>query len=97
MTTKDILISYFKPTSNQFFERSMFCRSRQSDDVSILSYVTQLRKLVSTRGYEDPEDDNIRDQIMDEFTDPKLRKRLLEEQQLTLERNDERSSSEGRN
>ena len=39
----------------------MFRRSRQADDESILSYVTLLLKLVSTWGYEDQEDDNIRD------------------------------------
>jgi len=55
----------------------MFPRSRQADDESTLSYVTC--------GYGSQEDDNIRDQIIDKCDDPKLRKRLLEEQQLTLE------------
>jgi len=64
----------------------MFRRARQLEDESVLSYVTRLRKLVNTCGYGDQEEENIRDQIIDKCSDQRLRKRLLEERELTLER-----------
>ena len=78
---------YFLPKKNDAFERHLFRKCKQNPGESIDSYVTRLKSLIKTCNYAaDIQNDAIRDQVIDHCYSSKLRKRLLRERELTLEK-----------
>ena len=80
------LNNHFKMKKNVPFERSVFRNAKQNQGESIEQYVTRLRQLAEHCEYGNEIDNNIRDQIISSCKSTKLRKRLLTELELTLEK-----------
>ena len=81
----DALTKYFEPQKNETFERYKFNTAVQGED-NIDAYLNRLRHLVSTCGFNDLTDALIRDRIVIGINDQGLRKRLLREKDLTLDK-----------
>ena len=64
----------------------MFHQARQKSGESIEQFVKRLRKLAATCEYGDTTNEQIRDQVIATCTSSKLRKRLLSEADLTLDK-----------
>ena len=79
------LNSHFDVKENVPYERSIFRETSQTGE-SIDVYVTRLRKLAQYCEYGNNLDDEIRDQIITKCNSSKLRKRLLQETDLNLEK-----------
>ena len=79
------LDNYFDIKRNFPYERCVFHETEQEVGESIDSYVTRLRKLTLYCEYEAETEDEIRDQVIAKCKSSKLRKRLLQEPDLTLE------------
>ena len=77
---------YFIPKKNISFERHLFRASSQQSGETIDSYITRLKQLSATCEFGDTKDDMIRDQVVDKCVSTSLKKRLLREPGLTLER-----------
>ena len=82
---KDALSKYFTPKVNIRYERFLFWQCSQDKEESIDSFVTRLIKLASTCDYPDA-NDLIIDQIIVKCNSSELRKKLLQEKNLTLSR-----------
>ena len=80
------LDEHFSVKKNVPFERSVLQQARQKSGESIEQFVTTLRKLAATCEYGDTTNEQIRDQVIATFTSSKLRKRLLSETDLTLDK-----------
>ncbi|CAC5396187.1 unnamed protein product [Mytilus coruscus] len=77
---------YFLPKKNQPVERHVFRKCKQNENESIDSYVTRLKNLAKTCDFGTMLNDAIRDQVIDMCYSTKLRRRLLREKDLTLEK-----------
>ena len=79
------LNEYFEPQKNISFERHTFRQAQQQRDEPIANYITRLKHLALTCEFENT-DDMIRDQVVDKCYSTKLRRRLLQEPSLTLDK-----------
>ena len=77
----DALNNHFESKKNVVFERHVFRQAMQGTNESSLTFVTRLRKLASTCEFEN----EIRDQFIDKCSSNRLRRRLLQEPNVTLE------------
>lgn len=80
------LDSHFDIKKNIPFERCVFHEADQVLGENIDSYVTRLKKLIIHCEYGDAAQDEIRDQVIAKCKLSKLRKRLLQEPDLTLDK-----------
>ena len=80
----DALNNHFEPKKNVVFERHVFRQAMPGTNESSLTFVASLRKLASTYEFANPNKD-IRDQFIDKRSSNRLRRRLLQEPNLTLE------------
>ena len=79
------LNNHFESKRNVVFERHVFREATQGTNEPSLNFVTRLRKFVSTCGFADPNTE-IRDQFIDKCSSNRLRRRLQQEPNLTLEK-----------
>lgn len=79
------LTEYFAPKKNIPFERHVFRQGAQEPGESVESLITRLRTLAKSCQFENV-DDVIRDQLVEKCLSGKLRRRLLREPELTLEK-----------
>ena len=78
---------YFTGQTNETFERYLFNSRSQKEDESIDHYVSALRALANSCNFcQCLHDSLIRDKIVFGIKEPALRKRLLHERKLTLEK-----------
>ena len=82
----EALDQHFCIKKNIPFERSIFRAAKQLEKESIEQYITRLRQLAQYCEYGAKMDNNIRDQIISSCLSSKLRKRLLTEPELTLDK-----------
>ena len=75
---------YFMAETNEAYESYRFNKCDQNESENIESYVTRLRQLVKGCNYGELSDRMIRDRIVAGIRDDELRKKLLEERELTL-------------
>ena len=80
----DALNNHFESKKNVVFERHVFHQAMQGTNKLLLTFVTRLRKLASTFEFANPNNE-IRDQFIDKCSSNRLRRRLLQEPNLTLE------------
>ena len=80
----DALNNHFESKKNVVFERHVFRQAMQGTKDSLLTFVTRLRKTASTCEFANPNNE-IRDQFIDKCSSNRLRRRLLQEPNLTLE------------
>ena len=80
----DALSDHFEPKKNVVLERHVFRQAMQRTNKWTLTFVTRLRKLVSKHEF-DNSNSEIRDQFIDKCSSNHLRRRLLQEPNLTLE------------
>ena len=80
----DALNNHFESKKNVVFERHVFRQAMQGTKDSLLTFVTRLRKIASTCEFANPNNE-IRDQFIDKCSSNHLRRRLLQEPNLTLE------------
>uniref|UniRef100_A0A3P9IMQ9 Retrotransposon gag domain-containing protein n=1 Tax=Oryzias latipes TaxID=8090 RepID=A0A3P9IMQ9_ORYLA len=78
------LKAHFNPKRNAVAERHVFRKRAQSQTESILQYVAALRDLAATCGFDDKQDEMIRDQLVEHVRSQRIRERLLLEADLTL-------------
>ena len=77
--------NYFKPKSNEIYERFLFLQRKQQPNEPFDSFYTDLLRLVETCGYHQEEKTKIiRDQIVINITADNVREKLLAESDLTL-------------
>ena len=79
------LDDYFKPKKNLSYEIYVFKKAKQLEDEDAATYITKLRTLAESCEYQDINVE-IRDQFIVTCESVKLRKRLLRENNLTLEK-----------
>ena len=79
------LDDYFKPKKNLSYERYVFKEAKQLEDEDAATYITKLRTLAESCEYQDINVE-IRDQFVVTCQSVKLRKRLLRENELSLEK-----------
>ena len=79
------LTEYFEPKKNIPFERHLFRQAAQVPTENMDSYVTRLRSLAKSCEF-DNVDEMIRDQVVDKCASNSLRRRLLRETHITLDR-----------
>lgn len=72
--------------TNETYERYLFNTCVQLEGINIDSYVAKLRKLAKTCNYGGLEDNLIRDRIVCGIRENTIRKRLLQEDKLSLDR-----------
>ena len=82
----NMLDKHFDVKKNVPYERSIFHQQKQKSGETIDNYVTKLRKLAQYCEYGPNLNDEIRDQVIAKCTSSKLRKRLLQETDLNLEK-----------
>ena len=80
----DALNNHFEPKKNVVFERQVFRQAMLGTNKSSLNFVTRLRKLASTWKFANLNSE-IRDHFIDKCSPNRLRRRLLQEPNLTLE------------
>ena len=85
-TAVNALKAHFNPKTNTVAERHAFRKRAQALHESILQYVAALRDLVSTCDFGDRENEMIRDQLIENVCNSRIRERLLLEPELSLER-----------
>ena len=79
------LCAYFEPKKNIPFERHIFRQASQEPTETVDAFVTRLKTLVKTCEY-DKETEMIRDQVIDKCNSSRLRRRLLRESDITLDK-----------
>ena len=79
------LSAYSEPKKNISYERHVFHKSKQSAGETIDNYVVRLSKLAISCEFTD-KNEMIRDQVVNSCCSTKLRKKLLEEETLTLDK-----------
>ena len=75
---------YFMAETNEAYESYRFNKCDQTDSENVETYVTRLRQLAKGCHYGELSDRLIRDRIVAGVRDDELRKKLLEERDLTL-------------
>lgn len=81
----DVLDAYFKPKKNVTFERYKFKQLTQERGETTAMYITRMRQAVGSCEYSNVEEE-IRDHFIASGFSLKLKRRLLTEQNLTLEK-----------
>lgn len=79
------LTDYFRPKKNVAFERHLFRQARQEHGETMDNFIVRLSKLSVSCDFPQKED-MIRDQIIDQCRSTELRKKLLAEANLTLDK-----------
>lgn len=79
------LTTYFSPQVNVRYERVMFRQIKQDSGETTDRYVTRLRKLAESCEFQDP-DDAILDQVIEKCFSTELRRKALQEKNLTLDK-----------
>ena len=82
---KTKLEAHFKPKQNVPYNRHVFRQAQQTADETVPQFVTRLKKLAIGCSY-DTADDFIRDQVIEKCRSNLLRKKLLAEVDLKLEK-----------
>ena len=80
------LTSYFTPKTNIPFERHVFRQARQTEQESVDQFCTRLRQLAITCDFAAEVENMIRDQVVESCNSHSLRRKLLRERELTLQR-----------
>ena len=80
------LDAHFSIKKNAPFERSVLHSTTQRKSESIEQFVTRLRKLTLYCEYGDSTEDQILDQVIATYNSTKLRRKLMTESDLTLEK-----------
>ena len=82
------LNAYFEPKKNIAFERHLFRQAKQQEDESVDNFIVRLSKLSLGCDFKDEahKNDMIRDQVVDCCKSNELRKKLLSESELTLDK-----------
>lgn len=83
--TVEALKAHFLPKTNKRYERVLFRQINQEARESSDNFVTRLRKLAESCDFHDVED-AIVDQFIEKCCSSSLRRKLLQEQDLTLEK-----------
>ncbi|UYV63439.1 hypothetical protein LAZ67_2004082, partial [Cordylochernes scorpioides] len=83
---KEALTKYFTPQKNIVSERFKFRQRKQNTDENIDSYVIALRELVKSCKFGNLEEDMIRDQIIEKCYNRQLKEKLLQQDNLNLQR-----------
>ncbi|XP_068204656.1 uncharacterized protein [Palaemon carinicauda] len=86
---KDVLAKfdvYFSPRKNELVARYKFRRCVQETNETLETYVTRLKILVKDCNYGNQRDKQLRDQVVFGCTEDKLRQKLFEVEDLTLEK-----------
>ncbi|UYV84236.1 hypothetical protein LAZ67_X001628 [Cordylochernes scorpioides] len=83
---KEALTKYFTPQKNIVSERFKFRQRKQNTDENIDSYVIALRELVKSCEFGNLEEDMIRDQIIEKCYNRQLKEKLLQKDNLNLQR-----------
>ena len=81
----DKLDNHFQPKKNVTYERYLFKQEKQHKDESASSYVTRLRRIAETCEYSDT-DTEIRDHFIVTCVSSTLKRKLLQESDLTLQK-----------
>lgn len=84
-TAVEKLTSYYKPKKNVPFLRHVFRQAVQEESETVDTFVTRLKTLSKNCEYGDMLAEMIRDQVVDKCRSQRLRRRLLREENLTLE------------
>ena len=85
--TKDLLDKYFETKSNITLERHVFRNVSQLAEENIRTFITRLREQSSKCKFDEySEDQALVDQIIEKCNSNKLRRKLLQEQNLTVEK-----------
>ena len=79
------LDNHFIPRQNKRYERHIFRSCSQNETESTGQYVSQPWQLATTCEFHDTQDEIV-DQVIDRCNSKKLRKRLLKERDLTLDK-----------
>eukprot|EP00117_Sycon_ciliatum_P022463 scpid41478/ scgid19373/ Uncharacterized protein K02A2.6 len=79
----DALDGHFAVTANEPYERHIFRQMAQKEKETVAQFVTRLRNQAKFCNFTD-EEDQIRDQLIQAMSDPKLRQKLLEEKNIKL-------------
>lgn len=79
------LEEHFTPKRNVVVERHAFRKRVQRTDETVVQYIAALRDLATTCEFADNLDDMLRDQLVENIANPRIRERLLVESKLTLE------------
>ncbi len=80
------LSHYFKPKKNIPYERHRFRKIDQEESETVDQFITKLRLQAEHCVFGDAKDDQIRDQVIDKCRSNVLRRKLLEQSDLTLDR-----------
>ena len=82
------LNTHFQPKRNIAFERRLFRQTKQQDDETVDNFIVRLSKLSLGCDFKDEVQKNemIRDQVVDCCKSTELRKKLLSESELTLDK-----------
>ncbi|XP_068224326.1 uncharacterized protein [Palaemon carinicauda] len=86
---KDVLAKfdvYFSPRKNELMARYKFRRCMQETNETLETYVTRWKILVKDCNYGNQRDKQLRDQVVFGCTEDKLRQKLFEVEDLTLEK-----------
>ena len=81
---KEALTAHFAPAANKEFEIYKFRQAKQGDTETITSFYTRLKQLASTCGFA-VMDNEIKSEIIIGCTSAKLRKKGLQQENLTLQ------------
>ena len=79
------LSEYLQPKKNISYERHVFHKAKQNQDETIDNYIVRLSNLAISCEFGD-KNEMIRDQIVNSCASSKLRKNLLREKDLTLDK-----------
>ncbi len=79
------LETYFQPRKNLTYERFKFKQAKQEENESIPSYITRLKNLALHCEFKDL-DEEVRDSVVSTCRSNHLKKKLLSEKNLTLEK-----------
>ena len=85
---KDVLNKFddnCNPRKNEVSERHQFWSRDQHEDETVDQWLTELRTKAATCGFGDQKDEVIRDKIVFEVRDGRVKERLLREANLTLQ------------
>ena len=77
---------YFAPRKNELVSRYRFRKCIQKSDETLEAYVTRLKILIKDCNYDDQRDKQLRDQVVFGCLDDKLRQKLFEVDDLTLQK-----------
>ena len=80
-----LLTNHFRSLTNPAYERAMFKGEQMEPGESVVAFVTRLKGLAVNYGFQDV-DVEIRDQLLFRISNAGLKRKLLEEPNLTLAR-----------